>query len=60
MRLVPDATVLLDGLVTQADKINKIGVDLTHGITMLKEKIARSREEASRVRLMNISILNLS
>lgn len=46
---VPEVEILLDRLVTQKDKVETIGMDLTQGIQLLKERIARSREEASRV-----------
>ncbi len=49
MRLVPDATELLDRLSNQADKVNRIGTDLGENIRQLKEKIATTRGEASRV-----------
>ena len=48
-RLIPDATALIDKLTIQADKVNTIGQQLTFDITALREKIALSREEASRV-----------
>ena len=48
-RLIPDATALIERLTIQADKVNTIGQQLTFDITALREKIALSREEASRV-----------
>ncbi len=49
LRLIPDATALIDKLTVQAEKVNNIGQQLTFDITELREKIALSREEASRV-----------
>ena len=54
LRLIPDATELIDRLTIQAEKVNKIGQDLTFDITSLREKIALSREEASRVSVVGI------
>ena len=61
LRLIPDATELIDKLTIQAEKVNRIGQDLTFDITGLREKIALSREEAGRVSVLNreLSVLIL-
>ena len=53
--MIPDATALIDRLTIQADKVNTIGQQLTFDITGLREKIALSREEASRVCIVDLA-----
>ena len=49
MDLVPEANELLSRLSEKADRVNRLGNDLTESINKLKDNIAISREEASRV-----------